>query len=279
MTRESTQRTILGPSLRSLLSICLVFSVFALVTPLQGLSQSVSTVGTTLYSSNTSATTMYSTSRYSLTDTAVLQYVHGPYDYDPSTGAFTLGGELTRKIKASSSDPFMIWDQVTCLYYDFFVFHASTSQNLRGHFEAGRPMNFYIVTVDQLEDFSGSDCGLGSRALYVRMSVFSLDWDWVVPQDGVYGFLLTSHAPSANGLPVYFAAQTYNSTLHTATFSYASTTTQVIQYVKTILSSQASSTVVQSSSPDLILVLLAALGLIILVGVIAVKVRLTRKSR
>ena len=259
----------------TLLLIC------AILTPLafQPVSSQVITTSqtSTQYSTATTVTTGYSTTYSTATSTRAIHYERRPDDYNNATGSFTLGEYEETRRPFPLPFPFSVEfsSEYTCLYYDYFVFHAAKSQEIRGHLEAVVPVSFYVMNVDQLISFYGYFCGNYYRPSEFKAFTSSYDLDWIVPQDGVYVFLFTSHRPYVGHLTLYFTAYTYSTTTQTATLSYTVTGTHVFQNVETIVSIQGSTGTPQNTSEVLILAAMVVLVLIIGVSLIAIKTKRT----
>lgn len=266
---------------RVLLSVLLICAALAPFVPQRVSSQTVTATETTHYSTATSFTTEYSTTYSTATATEAIHYEHRPDNYDYATGSFTLGESEEKPLRTLfvPITPLLIRDTVTCLYYDYFVLHGAASQEIRGHFEAPSPVNFYVMSVDQLISFYGYYCGYYAPPAEVKAFTSSYDLDWIVPKDGAYAILFTSHRPYVGHLTFYFTAYTQSTATQTATASYTVTGAQVFQNVETILSSQVKTGTPQNTSEGLILAALVVFVLIMGFSVIAIKTKRTRSNR
>ncbi len=189
--------------LLTLLLICAVFIPLG-SQPVGSRIMSAARTGTP-YSAST-VTTGYPTTYSISTNTATIHYEHRPDDYNYQTGSFTLGEY--EWISHPRPPPFEYERQHTCLYYDYFVFNAAASQKIHLHFETANPVNFYVLSLEQLYSFYRYFCGHEYWSWEAKVFASSYDLDWVAPENGVYVFLFTSNSAYGAYANILFTANT-----------------------------------------------------------------------
>lgn len=201
-----------------------------------------------------------------------MAYLERPDDYDYRTGSFTLEQyeEIIRPIMLPSFEA----PEHICLYYDYFVFNAVASQEIRGHLATASPVNFYVLDLSQLNAFNGYFCGNNFGPSIVKAFASSYDLEWTTPKTGVYAFLFTTQRSYGAYNPISFIAYTYNTTLESTTLSYATTSFQMLQKVETVVSSLTTTASTQNSSETFLPVVLSIFGLVIVfILIVAMKKR------
>jgi hypothetical protein len=135
-----------------------------------------------------------------------IHYTSWPYDYDSLTDTFSLGETQTKLLPCCFGD----WDTFPCFYYDYFVFNATAGQEINGQFttEGGRSVGFYVLDSAQFARFGYSGCQVGSWPWDLYAFAPTWDFNWTVPESGLYVFLFLS-APFYGG-DIHFTAQTYS---------------------------------------------------------------------
>src|SRR5208283_2734573 len=144
-------------------------------------------------------TTAYSTIQMTSTTSQLLRYDWTPYGYDDQTGSFG----LTQIMSYGGGGRY--GDSSPCLYYEYFLVNVTQGHEIRGHFEAYQrppyavvkaPVNFYVLSQDQLRRFRYSYCGWYDHwSSNLNASASSYDLDWIVPQNGEYAFLFFAVPP------------------------------------------------------------------------------------
>jgi hypothetical protein len=201
----------------------------------------------------------------------MLRYQHWPYDYDYRTGTFTL-----EQYEAISTKRFPSFEGPghICLYYDYFVFNAVASQEIRGHLATASPINFYVLDLNQLIAFNNYFCGNNFGPSIVTAFASSYDFDWTPLSTGVYVFLFATQSLYGAYYPISFIAYTYNTIIQTTTLSYATTSFQTLQKVETVVSSLITTATTQNASLTFLPVVLSIIGLVIVfILIVAVKKR------
>ncbi len=264
---------------RLLIMFLLASSVLTLGAPQLASSQTQTAETVTQYSNGTTTTTEYSTKYMTATNTGILHYQQRPGDYSNRTSLFTLG-QYDEMIVINR--PLPIPDEprdYICLYYDYFVFNVEALQEVRGHFEASKPVNFYVMSLRQLGSFERSLCGYGGWNSDVNVFASSYDLDWIASQSGQYVFLFASHRPYGSDITISFNAQTYSTTVQTTTLSHTVTSTQVVQNIRTIVSTESSMNTTSPPFDNLILAALVIAGLLAVIGLIVIKMKRTKPRR
>ena len=241
-------------------------------------SQLISTTQTiTESSTSTIVTIVFSTAYSTATNTGMMAYLQRPYDYDYRTGSFTLGQyeEISRPIMLPSFEA----PEHICLYYDYFVFNAGASQEIRGHVATANPVNFYVLDLNQLNAFNGYFCGNNFGPSIVKAFASSYDLEWIPPNTGVYAFLFTTQRPYGAYNPISFIACTYNTTVQSTTLSYTTTSFQMLHNIGTVVSSLTTTGSTQNASETFLPVVLSILifGLVIVfILIVAIKKRYSK---
>lgn len=236
-------------------------------------SQLISMTQTTTESyTSTTVTTVSSTAYSTTTNTGMMAYLQRPYDYDYRTGSFTLEQyeEISRPIMLPSFEA----PEHICLYYDYFVFNAVASREIRGHLATASPVNFYVLDLNQLNAFNGYFCGNNFGPSIVKAFASSYDLEWTPPNTGVYVFLFTTQRSYGAYNSISFIAYTYNTTVQSTTLSYTTTSFQVLQNIEMVVSNLTTTKSTQNSFESFSPVLLSIFGLVIVfILVVAVKKR------
>ncbi len=192
------------------------------------------TQANTQYSSAPSITTGYSAVYSTTTIAGTIHYEHRPSDYNYRTGSFTLGEY--EEISHPLPFPFEQTREHICLYYDYFVFNAAASQKIHLHFETANPVNFYVLSLEQLYSFYRYFCGHEYWSWEAKVFASSYDLDWVAPQNGVYVFLFNSNRAYGAYAKILFTAN--STTVQTATLSYTITAGHAVRDSVAIVSSR-----------------------------------------
>jgi len=221
---------------------------------------------TTEYYTSTMVTTGYATAYSTATNTGMIAYLQRPNDYDYRTGSFTLGQyeEIGLPIMLPSFEA----PEHICLYYDYFVFNAVASQEIRGHLTTASPVNFYVLDLNQLNAFNGYFCGNNFGPSIVKAFASSYDLDWTPRSTGVYVFLFATQRSYGGSNPISFMAYTYNTTVQSTTLLYVTTSFQMLQNIETVVSNLTATTSPQNSLESFFPVVLSTVGLVIVLIVI-----------
>lgn len=232
---------------------------------------SMTQITTESYTSTT-VTTVSSTAYSTTTDTGMMVYLQRPYDYDYRTGSFTLEQyeEISRPIMLPSFEA----PEHICLYYDYFVFNAVASREIRGHLATASPVNFYVLDLNQLNAFNDYFCGHNFRPSIVKAFASSYDLEWIPPHTGVYVFFFSTQRSYGAYNSISFIAYTYNTTVQSTTLSYTTTSFQLLYNIGTVVSSLTTTASAQNSSEIFLPVVLSIFGL-----VIAIILTLAKKKR
>ena len=254
---------------RHLLSLILICTILSLL-PSQPVSseRTQTTMTSTQYSTATIATTVYSTIYSTTTSTSPIHFLQRPYDYNNRTGSFTLNQyeELSRPPPPNGIPIEM---EHVCLYYDYFVFTAEASQEIKGHYEASKSVDFYVMTLSQLESFWNLLCGNNARSSSISVVASSFDLDWIAPNSGQYVFLFATHRSYGEYVTIYFSAYAYSTSVEksTATNTLPSTsTTQIpVALVSTLTSTNTSTTSLGNRLLAPIAIILAVIALFVII--------------
>jgi len=229
-------------------SIVLLLVCSVLVLPIipQANSQTISTVTNMQSFTSSLATTMYSTSQMTSTSVQPARYNQTPYGYSERTGVFMLN-----QFKEASGG-LRGGNDVSCLYYDYFLLNAVNGDEIKGHIEAGKgaPIAFYILNQDQLNRFNHSYCGWNydlTTGSQVHALSTSYDLDWVVPQNGEYALLFVS--PTwyyYDSISIY--ANVYSTTVQSSSVTITATQSYTLQSSQLIFLTQSSVTQQQPAS-------------------------------
>jgi hypothetical protein len=219
--------------------------------------QTVTETSLQYFTSNVT-TTVYSTTETNSTITTSMHYQSTPFDYSYQTNSFSLNQMDTIPVNFGSED-------YPCLYYDYFLFNATAGHEIRGHFELsekGMSIHFFILSSSQLRQFG--NCGNGNWSWYVHAFASSYDFDWIVPKSDLYVFLFLSSG--FYGGSIRMTAQDYETTVQTATETFTTTTTYMLQSNQISLSTLTSVSSQQSPTGYVS----AALALIVLLVLILI---------
>jgi len=221
---------------------------------------------------STTVTTVSSTAYSTTTNTGMIAYLQRPDDYDYRTGSFTL--DQYEEISLPIMLPSLEASQHICLYYDYFVFNAGTSQEVRGHLATASPVNFYVLDLSQLNAFNDYFCGNNFGPSILKTFASSYDLEWTPPNTGVYAFLFTTQRPYGAYNPISFSAYTYNTTVESTTISYTTTSFQTLHNIESVVSNLTTTGSIQNPSETALPVVLSIFGLVIvLILVVATKKR------
>jgi hypothetical protein len=110
-----------------------------------------------------------------------------------------------------------------CGIYGFFEFSATASQEVTAELTSNQPINFYVMTDAQLQDWINTNRCPVTSALVRQENIQSYDLDWSSSQDGRYAFVfLNENSASAN---VSFSPQTiYSAETYYTIYSLTSST-------------------------------------------------------
>jgi hypothetical protein len=211
--------------------LLLIFSALAPLAVSQSvMSQTYLTFNSTQYSTGTTAITYYSTTSFSNTSAKPVVYVHMPYYFIREKSSFTLGEEKDMKQVRSN-----VTQELPCLYYDYFVFNANASQEIRAHFTASDAVGFYVMDINQLSVFNRTTCGYGYIPSITGTVAPSYDLDWMVPHNGQYAFLFATERYDGAYITIYFTANAFSTVMQSATATYTTSSTYVIQNFQTTI--------------------------------------------
>ena len=194
-------------NLSRLLTLLLACTILIpLATPFTATGQVV-TQTSTQYVTSTQVSTLFSTMQTNSTNTTPLRYLTRPFDYNYTTGSFSLNQMDTVPVQTSFE-----WQDYPCLYYDYFTFNATAGHEIRGHFsltENGVGIQFIILSQSQLRNFG--NCGNGNWDWELHTFASSYNFDWLVPETGVYAFMFFSRG--FYGGAILITAQDYTVTI------------------------------------------------------------------
>jgi hypothetical protein len=74
-------------------------------------------------------------------------------------------------------------------FFDYVYGDYSSGEKMSGTVTSSVKINFYILTQQQIDRFSGTSCGYIPPGLLVKTDITSYSFDWTVPQDGRYYFV------------------------------------------------------------------------------------------
>jgi len=167
--------------------------------------------------------------------TLPIHYDAAPPSYNIQSDSFFLDqvkmkihGHLHNVLKGT---PRLEIDVYPCLYYEYFLFNAVTSQQVFVHFEAPKIVSFYIMNPRQLDYVDNYACNNGSWPSPVRTVALSSDLNWTVPQSGQYAFVFAGR----DIYPIRFTAYTLSTAIESTTQTYATTTTYQVQNIVTTM--------------------------------------------
>jgi len=246
---------------RTLLSLLLICSILTPLAVSQSVIGQTMTATSTQYLTSTITSTAYSTIQTNSTTTLPLSYETRPYDYNYQTKTFSLSQMDTIPMQ-------MDFEDYPCLYYDYFVFNATAGHEIRGHFDLSVPgsrLNFFIISQSQFRNFG--NCGFGHWSWNLHVFASSFDFDWVVPESGLYVFLFASR--EFYGGYVHLTTQDLSTTLQSSTETFTATSNFTYPSYEIVLSTLASVSSQQSSSAGydygaliVVVILVVALGLV-----------------
>jgi hypothetical protein len=225
------------------------------------------------YSTQTATTSVYSTIYSTATSTGAIHFLQRPYDYNYVTGSFTLGqDEELLRFRPGPSIARSVEVEHVCLYYDYFVFTAEASQEIRGHFETPKPVDFYLMTLNQLEfSFHNLFCGNNVELLLhpaVSVTASSYDLDWIAPHTGQYVFLFATHRSYGVYAAIYFSLYSCSNSVEASTITNALSSASTIQAFETFVLTQTANAPLNQSQTTYPVI-------IVIIIVIAVAVLLT----
>jgi hypothetical protein len=215
-------------ALRIIFSVLLACSLLVAINVPQVVTQSI--VTSYQYATTSLTTTMYSTSLMTNETSRQVSYVLTPGDYNSRTDSFTLSFTETTNIRY-----FADLDDYPCLFYDYFLFNATSGHTIRSHFQlsmVGRGIDFLILNSWQFWSFEHSNCGRGLGSSMLHVFAPSSSVDWLVPETGEYALVFAS--PVFYGGQIYFSAQDYSAIVQSETAT--STLTSIFQNTQSILS-------------------------------------------
>jgi hypothetical protein len=126
-------------------------------------------------------------------------------------------------------------EDVTCLYFEYFLFNATTGQEIQGHYELlmpGRSIFFYILNLDQFRQLNRSYCLYGwNGAAELHAYAPSFDIDWRVRETGEYAFVFLTTV--YYGGYIQFKAQSITTTTWNTTITYTTTAPYALQITET----------------------------------------------
>lgn len=229
-------------SYRILLSVLLICSI---LTPLT-ISQTV--IGQTMTATSTSTryftssltSTAYSTFQINSTVTQPLRYEIRPFDYNYETKTFSLNQMDTIPTQLDFED-------YPCLYYDYFVFNATAGHEIRGHFDLsvqGSRLNFFILSRSQFQNFG--NCGFGKWTWSLHVFASSFDFNWVVPESGLYVFLFSLR--EFYGGTIHLTTQDLSTTIQSSTETFTATSNLTYASNELVFSTLTTMSSLQSSS-------------------------------
>ncbi len=224
---------------------------------------------TSTQSSTTNLTTaMVSISQQNVTLTQPIRYLVTPYQYDYQTGRFVIW--QTEDTSGSGGGDY------SCLYFEYFLFNATGSQVIRGHYEllmTGRSIYFLILNLDQFRRFSQSYCLYGwdgAAELHVYAPAYDLDWS--VPQTGEYAFVFFTTI--FYGGYIQFKTQSYTTTFSNSTITYTTTTPYTQQSAKTeTYTTTPIATQTQTETPNYFLLLIGLIAAATIIVALKIKRR------
>jgi hypothetical protein len=210
--------------------------------------------------------TTYSTTQSTSTTPELIHYTLWPYDYDNLTDTFSLGQVNTRLLLVELGPTGGEWEDVPCLYYDYFVFNATAGQEVKGQFttEQERPVGFYVFNSAQFR-FSDSGCAIGSWGWDVYAFGPTYDFNWTVPESGLYVFLFLSR-PFYGG-HIHFTAQVYRTVESPSLSTYRITSIYTLQSSEILVSTQIATSMPTSAPTDDLLPLAILIVAILIVAV------------
>lgn len=251
--------------------LLLIFSALVPLAVSQSvMSQSYLTFTSTQYSTSTTAVTNYSTTSFSSTSTEPVEYVHMPYYFIREKSSFTLGEEKDMKQVRSN-----MTQELPCLYYDYFVFNANATQEIRAHFTASNAVGFYVMDMNQLSVFNRTICGYGYIPSITGTVAPSYDLDWMVPHNGQYAFLFATGRYDGAYITIYFTANAFSTVIQSATATYTTSSTYVIQNIQTIIPNPTGVSPTPNSSGSTYLTAGVAI-IVIVTGLVALSVIVKR---
>ena len=252
-------------NLRILLSLLLVSPVLLLFNGTGASSHALTTATSTYNMTSSTMITRYSTVQGISTTPELIHYTLWPYDYDNLTDTFSLSQVNTRVVLIELGPSGGEWEDVPCLFYDYFVFNATAGQEIKGQFttEQARPVGFYVLNSAQFR-FSDSGCAIGSQGWDVYAFGPTYDFNWTVPESGLYVFLFLSR-PFYGG-HIHFTTQVYSTVESPSLSTYMITSMYTLQSGEILVSTQIA-TSIPTSAPtnDLLPVAILIFAILILV--------------
>jgi len=250
-------------SYRTLLSVLLICSILTPLAVSQTVTGQTMTATSTQYLTSTITSTGYSTIQTNSTSTLPLRYETTPFDYNYQTKTFSLNQMDTIPMQFDFED-------YPCLYFDYFVFNATAGHEIRGHFDLtvqGPRLNVFILSHSQFQNFG--NCGFGNWRWNLHAFASSYDFDWVVPESGLYVFLFSSR--EFYGGSVHMTAQDLSTTIQSSTETFMANSDFTYPSYEIVFSTLTSLSSQQSSSAGydyealiVVVILVVALGLVFL---------------
>jgi hypothetical protein len=163
------------------------------------------------------------------------------------------------------------WEDYPCLYYDYFLFNATAGHEIRGHFELSEKdvrIHFFILSQSQIRNFG--NCGNGNWSWEVHAFASSYNFDWMVPESGVYAFMFFSR--EFYGGSIHLSVQDYNVVSQSLTESFTTSATYTGQSNQIALSTLTSMNT-QPSIADYYPALTVIIILALVVGFVALTIR------
>jgi len=249
---------------RRLLSMLLVCSVLVPLTIPQLANGQTLTETSTQYSTSNLVTIVHSTIETTATSMLPVRYELTPFGYSYQTGSFSLSQMDTGLVSRSSG-----WEDYPCLYYDYFLLNATAGHEIRVHFELSekwQSIDFFILSSSEFRHFG--NCGHGNWSWELHTFASSYDFNWPVPESGVYAFLFLSR--EFYGGSINITAQDYSTTTQSSTEILTTTKTYTLQSYQialstlTSMSSQPSTTEYYYAAIILIVILAFTVGFILL---------------
>ena len=213
---------------KRLVAILLVCSILVPLTTIAQIVLGQTLTTTRVQSSTTNLTTVIvSISQRNIAFTQPIRYIVTPYQYDNQSGRFVIW--QTEDTSGPGGE------DISCLYFEYFLFNATGRQEIQGHYELlmpGRSIYFYVLNLDQFRRLRQSYCLYGwNGAAELHVYAPSYDLDWLVPQTGEYAFVFLSSI--FYGGYIEFKAESYTTTTLNSTITDTMTSLNTLQSTQT----------------------------------------------
>jgi hypothetical protein len=167
-------------------------------------------------------------------------------------------------------------------YYDYTLGTFSTGERLVGQAASSIPIDFFVMSKDQYNDFSHGTCDQEYSAYVKSSAVTSYSLNWVVPSDGDYYFVFFNNPAGSQGTSKAtgsFSLQlTYSQLVTSTIYSKAGTTIQSVttRTMSSLYYSTVGSSLGGITSPVSLVVIGVVAVILVVIAVVAIRKRQKR---